>query len=49
VVISWGDGRRTSSRRGTHRYRKRGRRTVRVSVSDKAGNVTVVRRRVTIH
>jgi hypothetical protein len=48
VVISWGDGRRTSARRGTHRYRKRGRRTVRVSVYDKAGNVRVVRRRVTI-
>jgi hypothetical protein len=48
VVISWGDGSRTKARRGTHRYRRAGRRTVRVSVRDRAGNVSVVRRSIRI-
>jgi len=48
VVIAWGDGSRTSARRATHHYRRGGRRTVRVSVRDRAGNVVVVRRSITI-
>ena len=48
VVISWGDGSRTVSRRGTHRYRRGGRRTIRVMAFDRAGNPVVVRRSVTI-
>lgn len=48
VEIAWGDGSRTAARRGTHRYRRSGRVTVRVSVRDKANNVLVVRRSITI-
>ena len=48
VQIAWGDGGRTAARRGTHRYRRRGKRTLRVTVSDRADNVVVVRRSVTI-
>jgi hypothetical protein len=47
-VISWGDGSRTVSRRGTHRYRRGGRRTIRGTAFDRAGNPVVVRRSVTI-
>jgi hypothetical protein len=48
VTIAWGDGRRTSSRRASHGYRRGGRFTLRVTVRDKAGNATVVRRSVTV-
>jgi hypothetical protein len=48
VTISWGDGRRTVSRRASHGYRRGGRFTLRVTVRDKAGNATVVRRSLTI-
>jgi hypothetical protein len=44
VTIAWGDGSRTSLRRASHTYRRGGRFTIRVSVRDRAGNVTVVRR-----
>jgi hypothetical protein len=48
VQIAWGDGSRTTGRRGTHAYRRGGKLTLRVSVRDKAGNVLVVRRSLTI-
>jgi len=48
VVISWGDGSRTVARRGTHRYRRGGRRTIRVTAFDRAGNSVVLRRSVRI-
>src|SRR3954452_13631270 len=48
VTIAWGDGRRTVSRRASHAYRRGGRFTLRVTVVDKAGNPTVVRRSVTV-
>jgi hypothetical protein len=44
VTIAWGDGSQTVSRRASHTYRRGGRFTIRVSVRDRAGNVTVVRR-----
>jgi hypothetical protein len=47
VLIAFGDGGRIAARRATHRYR-RGRFTVRVSVRDRAGNVAVVRRAITV-
>jgi hypothetical protein len=48
VTIAWGDGRRTAARRGVHRYGRGGRFTVRVTVRDRAGNATVVRRGITV-
>jgi PKD domain len=49
VRISFGDGSRAiSGRRASHRYAHSGKVTVRVSASDKAGNVRTVRRRITI-
>jgi hypothetical protein len=48
VLIAWGDGRRTGARRATHRYGRGGRFTVRVSVRDRASNVAVVRRAITV-
>jgi hypothetical protein len=48
VTIAWGDGRRTVSRRASHGYRRGGRFTLQVTVLDKAGNPTVVRRSVTV-
>jgi hypothetical protein len=48
VTIAWGDGRRSTSRRASHAYRRGGRFTLRVTVRDKAGNATVVRRSVTV-
>jgi hypothetical protein len=48
VTIAWGDGRRTVSRRASHGYRRGGRFTLQVTVRDKAGNATVVRRSVTV-
>jgi hypothetical protein len=48
VQIAWGDGSRATARRATHRYRRDGKRTLRVSVRDKAGNVLIVRRSLTI-
>jgi hypothetical protein len=51
IRIVWGDGSRTTvlrrGKRASHRYR-RGRVTVRVSATDRAGNAAVVRRRLTI-
>jgi hypothetical protein len=50
VRISFGDGSRTVvGRRAIHRYGHSGKVTVRVTAADKAGNVVVVRRRITIH
>jgi hypothetical protein len=49
VRISFGDGSRAvAGVRASHRYGRSGRVTVRVSASDKAGNVATVRRRLTI-
>ena len=49
VKISFGDGSRTfAGLRAAHRYGHSGKVTVRVSASDKAGNVVAVRRRITI-
>jgi hypothetical protein len=48
VTIAWGDGSRTTSRRASHAYRRGGRFTLRVTVTDRAGNPTVVRRSVTV-
>jgi hypothetical protein len=49
VRISFGDGSRAiPGRRAAHRYAHSGKVTVRVSASDKAGNVRTVRRRITI-
>ena len=48
VVIAFGDGSRTVARRARHVFAKRGTYSVRVSATDKAGNVTVVRRTVTV-
>ena len=49
IRVQWGDGSRPvlSGKTGAHRYR-RGRYTLRVSATDKAGNATVVRRRLVI-
>jgi hypothetical protein len=49
VTIAWGDGSSSTGRRATHGYRRAGRFTLRVSVRDRAGNVVVVRRPITIH
>ncbi len=51
VRIAWGDGVVTTNPRGrkaAHRYGRRGRVTIRVSVTDRAGNATVFRKRLTI-
>jgi hypothetical protein len=48
VTIAWGDGRGTAARRAVHRYGRRGRVTLRVTVRDRAGNATVVQRRITV-
>ncbi|MCW3017519.1 MAG: hypothetical protein JWO02_4611 [Solirubrobacterales bacterium] len=48
VVIAFGDGGRSVSSTAKHVFRKRGSYTVRVSATDKAGNVTVVKRAVTV-
>jgi hypothetical protein len=48
VTIAWGDGRSSTARRATHSYRRSGRFTVRASVRDRAGNVVVVRRAITV-
>ncbi len=48
VRIRFGDGAIATGRLGIHRYRRSGTFTVRVTVSDKAGNATVVRRRIRI-
>jgi hypothetical protein len=48
VTIAWGDGRSTTARRATHRYGRARRFTVRVSVRDRAGNLAVVRRAITV-
>jgi hypothetical protein len=49
VQVSWGDG--TSSRivhTTSHVYRRPGRYLLRVTVTDRAGNVTTIKRRVRI-
>jgi hypothetical protein len=49
VRIAFGDGSGTfGGLRAAHRYGHSGKVTVRVSASDKAGNVVTVRRRITI-
>jgi hypothetical protein len=49
VRISFGDGSRAiAGRRATHRYAHSGKVTVRVTASDKVGNVRTVKRRITI-
>jgi hypothetical protein len=48
VRIGFGDGTTAIGTRGVHRYRHSGKVTVRISASDKAGNVVTVRRRITI-
>jgi PKD domain len=48
VSVSFGDGSKAVHRRtAEHRYARRGRFTVRVTATDKAGNVAVAERRVT--
>lgn len=46
VVIDWGDGKTTSSANGGHRYKSSGRKKVRVTVTDKAGNRKIVVKRI---
>jgi hypothetical protein len=49
VRISFGDGSRAvAGRRASHRYSHSGKVTIRVSASDKAGNIGTVTRRITI-
>lgn len=48
VAIEWGDGSRGRGVRATHRYRRAGRYSVRVSTRDKAGNRTTVVRKVVV-
>src|SRR5579884_1983519 len=52
VVIGWGDGSRTVLRVGRHYalhlYRRARRYTVRITVTDRAGNATTVRRRLRV-
>jgi hypothetical protein len=49
VRIGFGDGSRAiAGRRASHRYAHSGKVTVRVTASDKAGNVRTVKRRITI-
>jgi PKD domain len=48
VIVEFGDGKRSRHRTVGHRYRKRGRYTVRVRAYDKAGNVTVKSKRVRV-
>jgi hypothetical protein len=48
VRISFGDGASVTARRATHRYRRTGPVTIRVSVRDVAGNIATVSRRITI-
>jgi hypothetical protein len=48
VIVDFGDGKRSRHRTVSHRYRKRGRYTVRVRAYDKAGNVTVKTKRVRV-
>jgi hypothetical protein len=48
VRVSFGDGSRGSGTHTTHRYRRRGRYSVKVTVSDAAGNVAVLRSRLRI-
>ena len=51
VVLNWGDGTRRRATRGftaTHAYRRHGHYTISLTVTDRAGNRTTSRRRVTI-
>ena len=48
VRISFGDGAQSGERQAVHRYRRAGRYEVRVSVRDRANNVTTVRRQIRV-
>lgn len=48
VRISFGDGASVAARRATHRYRRTGPVTIRVSARDRAGNLITVARKITI-
>jgi hypothetical protein len=48
VVIDFGDGARAKSRQAAHAYRRGGKQTIRVSATDNAGNVTVLKRSITL-
>jgi PKD repeat protein len=49
VSVNFGDrSKAVASRRASHSYRRAGKYTVRVTVTDAAGNATVLTRRVTI-
>ncbi|MDO8212959.1 PKD domain-containing protein [Conexibacter sp. CPCC 206217] len=48
VAIAWGDGTRGRGRSATHRYRRRGRYTVRVTMRDKVGNRRTLVRKVVV-
>jgi hypothetical protein len=48
ITIAWGEKSFSTGRRATHRYGRSGRRTVRVTVRDRAGNAVVVSRAITI-
>jgi hypothetical protein len=46
VKISWGDGKTKSGSSGTHKYKSGGKKKVRVTVIDKAGNRRTVAKRI---
>ncbi|HYF24644.1 MAG TPA: hypothetical protein VD931_02795 [Baekduia sp.] len=51
VRIDWGDGITTTNpagRKAAHRYARKGRKSIRVSATDRAGNATVYRKRVRV-
>ncbi|MEA2316689.1 MAG: hypothetical protein QOD44_878, partial [Solirubrobacteraceae bacterium] len=48
VRISFGDGASVTARAATHRYRRTGPATIRVTVRDLAGNTAILERRITI-
>jgi hypothetical protein len=48
LFVEFGDGKHSRRRSVTHRYRKRGRYTIKVRAYDKAGNVTAKRKHVRV-
>lgn len=48
VRIDFGDGVRVARRRASHRYGRKGRFTIRVSATDRAGNATVETKRIRV-
>ena len=46
VKISWGDGKTKSGASGTHKYKSGGKKKVRVTVTDHAGNRKIVAKRI---